>query len=699
MVKKIVVCFGHKRQGPSAKCVGSANFEEHVAVHVMNNNVRLGKHSIQSPPRIRADSGQNTARTFGWQLWVFASVSLISIARYLDYIFRYGVNAIYWDEWNFAPLVRNSMLGHLTFSQLWAQHNEDRIFFPNLIAIVVARTTRWNDFAFYLVSAALLIVTFAIMARIFRDEIRRGPLWFIFLPLVAFTLAQYENALWAFQIAWFLVLCCIVGSIALLSPRKDLGSIRFASALGVAIIASYSSMQGLLVWPIGLVVLFAKGRPNRLRVLWGLTGVAAIIAYFIGFTNTNVGVHPLSAYVHHVGTTVQAFFIAVGNVITNQRVNIDPSGIHVAVLIGIVLTIAASTVVVAWFIEGRPGGAKSFTVALVLIGLGFDLSLIPSRLFDNIIGGTPSRYTTFNWPLVIGIYLATVIWHTEGTRSNYRAIAVRAVALALVVSQVVLGTLAGISGGQSDKTVKLTSADVLANVSSAPSFLVNPYLYPPSTSYVDEYAQFLKVNKMNVFAGDTAEHLQALGLVPGGQPPVVLPEPISIREWTRDDGDARRAWDVLSAVYSSSDGALADYPDTAAGSEGLVAWASTLEPVPADEMSMWVLPPTRVFLEQYGQYYWAWQDVLTWSGYVSLPIPNGLSHDVSSHPKEALAWSVLSGVYANSPWLQRLYPSTDGGRILQWAAMAGSLPSGGFPALVPLRGELIQLARLDRYDT
>jgi len=619
----------------------------------------------------------------------------VSVAGYLVFIFRFGVNAIYWDEWNFVPLVARSMSRHLTFSQLWAQHNEDRIFVPNVIAIILARTTRWNDFAFYLFSAVLLMATFAVMARIFRDEIKRAPLWFIVLPLVAFTLAQFENTLWAFQIAWFLVLFCIVASMSLLSSRDELMGMALAGAILLGVIASYSSLQGLLVWPIGLVALFTRGHPYRLRCIWGLSGVAAILVYFIGFSYSNAGFQPMSTYFHDVGTTAQAFFIAVGNVITNQRVNVDPLGVHATVLIGIVLTVGACAVVASWFIEGRPSGAKCFIVSLVLIGLGFDLFLIPTRLFDNMIGGTPSRYATFNWPLLIGVYLAAVIWRTEGTRWNARSIALRTVVLALVVSQVIVGTASGVADGRSDRSVRLTSADVLANASAAPGFLVRPYLYPPSATYVHDLVPFLMANKMNVFAGENSKNLQALGIVPGGQQPPVLLEPDPVREWVRDDENARKAWNVLSAVYSSSGGALAVYPSSATGSALLVLWAATRQPIPANELSVWVVPPAQVFLQQYEQYYEAWEVVLTWRSYRMPPVPTQFKKYLSTHPAEALAWNVLSGAYTNSRTLRRQFSSVDSARFLSWAAMVGSVPPGGLPALIPLHGEFVTLARRD----
>jgi len=51
----------------------------------------------------------------------------------LSYLSRYATNGVYWDEWNWAELVRRSYAGTLTFGNLWCQHNKNRMLFSNLI--------------------------------------------------------------------------------------------------------------------------------------------------------------------------------------------------------------------------------------------------------------------------------------------------------------------------------------------------------------------------------------------------------------------------------------------------------------------------------------------------------------------------------------------------------------------------------------
>lgn len=204
-------------------------------------------------------------------------------------------------------------------------------FFPNLAAIVLARSTRWNDFAFYLFSAALLTGTVLVIVKTMWSDIKASPLWFVFIPLVGFTLVQYENTLWAFQIAWFIVLFCTIAALGLLAHDRAPSMGRLLAAVVLGTIGSYSLEQGLLVWPVGLVVLFSSGVPVRVRALWATSGAMVIAGFFIGYSNSSAGVLSPLAYLHHLGTTALAFFLGVGNVVPSAHLNFDLFGLHVLV--------------------------------------------------------------------------------------------------------------------------------------------------------------------------------------------------------------------------------------------------------------------------------------------------------------------------------------------------------------------------------
>ena len=69
-----------------------------------------------------------------------ATILAVVIPTFLYFVFlnQFGVNLIYYDEWAVVPLVHQSLHGSMPWTGLWAQHNENRVFVPNLIYLVLA---------------------------------------------------------------------------------------------------------------------------------------------------------------------------------------------------------------------------------------------------------------------------------------------------------------------------------------------------------------------------------------------------------------------------------------------------------------------------------------------------------------------------------------------------------------------------------
>ena len=48
----------------------------------------------------------------------------------------------------------------------------------------------------------------------------------------------------------------------------------------LAVIGSYSSLQGLLIWPVGLLLLYQRNRSRRMLLTWLACAVVAVGVYF-----------------------------------------------------------------------------------------------------------------------------------------------------------------------------------------------------------------------------------------------------------------------------------------------------------------------------------------------------------------------------------------------------------------------------------
>src|SRR5437899_9250712 len=59
-------------------------------------------------------------------------------------------------------------------------------------------------------------------------------------------------------------------------------------------------------------------------------------------------------------------------------------------------------------VHGRTYRVLIIAAGLIVVGLSFDLLLMPTRLSAAIINGTASRYTTFNVLLLAGVFMGAI---------------------------------------------------------------------------------------------------------------------------------------------------------------------------------------------------------------------------------------------------------------------------------------------------
>ena len=182
---------------------------------------------------------------------VFAVVGFSApIAAYFWLIHSFGVNVPLGDQLTDVNIIGDSYSGHLSFAELWAQHNENRIFFPHLIVLLLSRTTHFNIVFEEYVSAVLLVIAIGLLVLTHRQN--AGRIWWVFycpVAILMLSFVQYQNSLWGFQLAWYLVLFAFTIVLFLLDQPR-LTPLLLALSITSGIVASFSSLQGLIVWPL-----------------------------------------------------------------------------------------------------------------------------------------------------------------------------------------------------------------------------------------------------------------------------------------------------------------------------------------------------------------------------------------------------------------------------------------------------------------
>jgi len=219
-------------------------------------------------------------------------LSSIPIAIVSLYIFLFGLNIPFLDQWEVVGLLEKQQQGSLAFSDLFAQHNEHRPFFPRLIWIVLSEFTRYNVNAQLWVNLFIALGTFVFfVSRAVRTMEQRGvdAPWFLIpvLSLLVFNLGQRESWLQGIQTIMFLGTACVLIGFFLLAEGSDW--VRFWSAILLGGTATFSMANGLLYWPIGLIVLWITTSPGirSLRLLlWTAVSFVCIGLFFANWTSS-----------------------------------------------------------------------------------------------------------------------------------------------------------------------------------------------------------------------------------------------------------------------------------------------------------------------------------------------------------------------------------------------------------------------------
>ena len=225
--------------------------------------------------------------------FILFTLYLIPIVLLIGFVANFSVNVPIDDEWRLANLFEKIAAGNINFNDFWALHSNHRILFPKIIIAVLAFASQWNINYQLCLSIGLAVITFIAMYSLSSMQVKNAGdnLWHlanILTCILLCSLVQYENWLWGFQLAWFLVNLCFVSAVyALLSNHKLLPYIKISIAAVFCFIASFSLAQGLLSWLAAIPAVVAlEGNVVEKRkrlILWILLFFATCAIYSIDY--------------------------------------------------------------------------------------------------------------------------------------------------------------------------------------------------------------------------------------------------------------------------------------------------------------------------------------------------------------------------------------------------------------------------------
>ena len=380
---------------------------------------------------------------------------ILSIA----YVHQFGVNVIFRDQWEMVSKFGLLSAGTLSFWELWEPHNVHRFLFPRIAMLALGTITEWNSVAEMYLILLCLFVTLGVLWLAFGTGYRWGPLLFVPVAFMVFTLNQSENMLWGYQITFAFTQTFSVLALYLLHLSGRGGKWQFAVpvALASGIVAAFSAIQGLLVWPAGLLQILISPLERRakrvLAAAWSLTGIVVWVVFFVDYeprgeaTSSPFGLltNPAAGAERFLSLLGNSLFL--GNPLFGQRAFALANGL---------LLVGLAVVGLRLVYKDRKLGRYSFWVSLLAFSFLVLLSITAGRNESQVMA---ERFVTFSILVTISVYIVLAkLWTERKTRITS---ALLGVLLMVVLLNIPLSYKMGIEEGAQTKMEREEEALVL----------------------------------------------------------------------------------------------------------------------------------------------------------------------------------------------------------------------------------------------
>jgi hypothetical protein len=372
--------------------------------------------------------------------WVIA-LSVLPALGFCWVWSRFAVNIPFWDdlfvvENSVLPIERSdSLVEKLRYWFGWYTQTEHRIVYNRLVFWVIRALDGTINYRTAMVVGNLSLVGMGLLfLKLFRQLGFLAKFW-LPVPFLLFGLASYYNQFWGmgsvsnFTVVWFALLAIYF----LVKPTRT----AFVLAVGFALAATLTLASGLLVWAVGLVLLFFQRRYAALTA-WALLTALTVALYVQGYVRPDWAPDPLrnafnlsSAlrnFTGFLGATIDLLQPRQATFVGYELFGIEyrPSLLPVVAGAGLLVfgTYALLTRVLWPFVRQFSGKQKEATLPtplLVLSGvLGFvlitALAAALSRAGGDLSAVVNSKYKIYSVLAVIACYALGLLMGHGGQR-------------------------------------------------------------------------------------------------------------------------------------------------------------------------------------------------------------------------------------------------------------------------------------------
>ncbi|MFL6263125.1 MAG: hypothetical protein ACJ76Y_25790 [Thermoanaerobaculia bacterium] len=427
-------------------------------------------------------------------------------------VFLLGVNTPVGDEFAYVDFVRAVREGGSWLPMVWWQHNEHRVVPVKLTMALLEPFIGWNLRAEMYVSAILAGLVVLGLWRLYR--LAGGASLLLFAPVswLYCNFSQYESMLYGLLMCHYFTAAGVVWALVFLARRSGTGIVL---AVLCGLIASFSTLNGLLVWPLGLVSLLARGERPARTIAWIAAGAAAFVLYFFDFQQ------PPGLAALHLGLTELPRIAKYG--ITVLGAPLAAGSIGWSRAVGLTLLVLIATIAHRWL--RRSGRARLrdddvFPASLMLFGL-VSCAIIAGGRASTGVPPLESRYIAYTSLTFVGIYLLISRAAERSTVPLAQCPWLVAI-LALFVPGVIAADLQGFQEARLWRATGLRDQFLLQTFDRQPDEVLGE---PAFVAHLRRTAPYLRAHRLGAFAEPQRLLLltrwaerEATGLVLPGRP-------------------------------------------------------------------------------------------------------------------------------------------------------------------------------------
>ena len=371
---------------------------------------------------MKQSSRMDLREKWKWLSWTVGSVLVATPAIALGLlILHFGVDVPYWDEWSVLGFAEAFHLHVLTFSQLFSQYNEDRLFFPRLILLTIDALANGNVKGGMLGTFLLACLAMFNVFWLARQTARNSSRWalVVLVSLLIFSPIQYENWLWGHQFSNLMPVACLTTALAIAYSNLDRWwSLGLAAAL--ATVATFSYVNGTMCWflliPVLLLRFQSAAEKLRAGAIWAAFAAVNLAAFFYHYRFLSDSSNPGSLLAHK-----ELVFMSLLSLIgapLSFGTGFDPE--RVAHFAGAVILLLAGIAILRLIgIRSTPGilGRSLPWLAIGGFALATGILVTFGRATSSSQRLLESRYTSFSvYMLVALIFLWSIVFEDAHLR-------------------------------------------------------------------------------------------------------------------------------------------------------------------------------------------------------------------------------------------------------------------------------------------